>query len=38
MHSLLTGSIFTDIHVPKFCAQFLYWDPQSSGMLRSMYC
>jgi len=38
MRSLQTGSFFTDIYVPKFCVQFVHWDLQSSGMLRSVYC
>jgi len=38
MRSLPTGSFFTYIYGLKFCVQFLHWDLQSSGMLRSVYC
>ena len=38
MRRLLMGSFFTDIYGLKFCVQFLQWDLQSSGMLRSVYC
>jgi len=36
--SLPTESFFTDIYGLKFCVQFLHYDLQSSGMLRSMDC
>ena len=38
MRSLPMGSFFTDIHGLKFCVQFLHWDLQSFGVLRSVYC
>ena len=37
MRKLPTGSFITNIYGPKFCVQFLQWDLQSYGMLRSVY-